>query len=298
LTSGTDQYATWSGGVFTFADQDSDGIPNFWERLYPETDVSVADAGDNDDGDSLTNLQEFQNRTDPGETDTDGDGLSDSAEVNLTPVPTDPLNPDSDNDGRNDGAEVAAGSSTDPMSADTDQDGMDDEYEISGGYYSYPTNTDPDNADSDNDGLSDTLEYYVSLATHISSLATEYLDPNDGDVDDDGDLDGYDNCLLVANPYQLDLDSDDFGNACDFEVDNVSGGCLDYKDLNEIVDTYGRFVVMPRFSGSSIVPHFYEADSDIKQKEFYLARKKPIYEAGPSGESIRLGNSAIASCVP
>ena len=40
--------------------------------------------------------------------DSDGDGLSDGAEVNT--YATNPLNPDSDHDGFNDGVEVAAGS--------------------------------------------------------------------------------------------------------------------------------------------------------------------------------------------
>jgi hypothetical protein len=45
--------------------------------------------------------------------DSDGDGLSDDDEVNVTG--TDPLNPDTDGDGQADGAEVVAG--TDPVSS-------------------------------------------------------------------------------------------------------------------------------------------------------------------------------------
>jgi len=292
LESGSDKYATWSGGVFTFADEDGDGMPNFWERLYSETNPSNADGGDNEDDDGLTHIQEFQNRTDPGNADTDGDGLDDDDEinlvVNLVPSPTDPLNPDSDNDGISDGDEAASGSSSHPMSADSDQDGLDDNLEIAGG-----ANTEEDNPDSDGDGLSDGFEYLVSQETEGITL-----DPNDDDYDNDGEKDGFDNCLMVANPDQLDLDSDDFGNACDFEVDSVSSGCLDYQDLHEIVDAYGRFVAMTAFAGNSVVPNFYEADSDISQKEFYLARKQAVYESGPSGESIRLGNSSVETCAP
>ena len=83
------------------------------------------------DGDGLLDIYETgtgvyvdaQNTgTDPGERDTDDDGLSDGEEVNV--YSTNPLKKDSDNDGVNDGPEVIAG--TDPMVDEFSQNNGDD----------------------------------------------------------------------------------------------------------------------------------------------------------------------------
>src|SRR6185369_18086219 len=46
-----------------------------------------------------------------------------------------------------------------------------------------------------------------------------------GDADVDGIVDPVDDCLLHANPSQLDTDRDGFGNACDpdFDQDGIVG---------------------------------------------------------------------------
>ena len=72
-------------------------------------------------------------------------------------------------------------------------------------------------SDDDNDGRLDGSDNCVSFA-HPSQLDTD----NDGagnvcDADDDNDtvLDGRDNCALVANQSQSNLDGDGLGDACD-----------------------------------------------------------------------------------
>jgi hypothetical protein len=62
--------------------------------------------------------------------DTDGDGLTDSEEVNVHG--TDPLDPDSDNDGLKDGQEVNV-YLTNPLNSDTDGDGFSDGSEVLAG---------------------------------------------------------------------------------------------------------------------------------------------------------------------
>ena len=97
-------------------DADGDGMPDVFEKAHPCLDQSVPDAGVDDDGDSLSNLTEFQLGTDPCASDTGGDGLSDGAELAgvtgakaaLGTFMTDPLNADTDGDGCTDGAEVGA----------------------------------------------------------------------------------------------------------------------------------------------------------------------------------------------
>ena len=135
------------------SDSDGDGIFDTdelagWEIIVDEQGFGLASGADlvtrrevtsnpqvaDTDGDGLTDLEEFTERSDPRRADTDGDGLSDADEKrrwqsNLTTV-------DSDGDARDDagqsvplaalfdGAEVAAGTS--PTLADTDGDGKTD----------------------------------------------------------------------------------------------------------------------------------------------------------------------------
>lgn len=106
-------------------DEDNDGIPLHWETANLLSDNNSSDASEDPDGDLLTNLQEFQNGTNPRLADTDGDGLNDGDET-----VTDPLNADSDGDGLPDGEET----SSDPTLADTDSDGAPDAWELQTGY--------------------------------------------------------------------------------------------------------------------------------------------------------------------
>jgi len=121
---------TWDALGATAEDTDADGMADEWERANGLV-VGVDDSGDNPDGDGLTNLQEFENSTDPQLADTDGDTLADDVEVNTTG--TNPNEADSDGDGIRDDEEVVEGEDgfiTDPNDADTDGDGADDRSEV------------------------------------------------------------------------------------------------------------------------------------------------------------------------
>ncbi len=83
------------------------------------------------DGDGLSDSDEINIYfTDPNNPDTDGDGLSDGDEI-MTTI-TDPNNPDSDGDGLTDGQEVLT-YFTDPLYSDTDGDMVSDGYEVATG---------------------------------------------------------------------------------------------------------------------------------------------------------------------
>jgi hypothetical protein len=82
-----------------------------------------ADEGDDTDNDGLTDAEEQELGTDPGNNDTDGDGLLDGAEVNQWQ--TNPVNSDTDGDGINDYHEIFT-YGTDPLDYDTDGDGIGD----------------------------------------------------------------------------------------------------------------------------------------------------------------------------
>lgn len=95
------------------------------------TSVALTAAVEGDrDGDGLVDTQEAILGTDPGNPDTDGDGLRDGDEVLI--YSTDPRSADSDNDLLRDGDEVNI-YKTNPRLADTDGDGMSDGLEVAQG---------------------------------------------------------------------------------------------------------------------------------------------------------------------
>jgi hypothetical protein len=84
LLARLDQYrTTFTSAIFVpFPDNDRDGMPNGFEnRNAGLSREDPSDAVLDFDNDGLTNLEEFQNGTDPNNPDTDGDGVSDGDEV-------------------------------------------------------------------------------------------------------------------------------------------------------------------------------------------------------------------------
>ncbi len=138
-------------------DTDGDALPQWWERRYGGDVDAAADA----DGDGLTALEEYAHETDPTNGDSDGDGLSDGAEV--TQHATDPNRPDSDKDGLSDGDEVTAYGS-DPRAFDTDGDGLDDGAEVAHGLD--PRDAADGAADPDGDGFDNRYEVRAGTDPH------------------------------------------------------------------------------------------------------------------------------------
>jgi alpha-galactosidase len=162
---------------FVVLDSDSDGIPDAYElaNTTPPSATALV-PGNDDDGDGLTNSQEFQRGTRANLADTDGDGLNDGAEVAGagSRPPTNPLLIDTDGDGLNDGVESNTGvwvsgsdRGTNPNNPDTDRDGLRDGVESNTGVFVSTSNTgtSPLNSDSDGDGTGD---WYEVTATFTS----------------------------------------------------------------------------------------------------------------------------------
>ncbi len=169
--------------------------------------------------------------SDPSKTDTDGDGLSDSAELELG---TNPARSDTDGDGLPDGAEVAA--ETDPLDPDTDGDLLPDGWETDRGLD--PLDPADGNSDLDGDGL--TLGEEVSVhrtnpacwdadgdgLSDGAEIAAE-TDPCARDSDGDGLSDG-EEVRIGTDPN--DSDSDDDGLDDKWEHDHAPFDPLDPTD--------------------------------------------------------------------
>ena len=216
-------------------DTDGDMMPDSWEIAHgtdPNVDDAALDNDANGGPDNLTNLEEYRNRTDPQDSDTDNDELSDGTEVkSLHPSGFDsnPLLADGDADGAPDLAEHTGSLNTqfgnvktDPMLADTDGDGMNDGYELSCNTPGTALNpndngsVDPTQApaaDRDGDTLTNIQEFNPALGPNTASPRTRAdLADTDGDGYNDKQEDNVGAWLSVdatgTNPIDPDTDND------------------------------------------------------------------------------------------
>lgn len=159
----------------TEADEDENGLPDFFEEMF-EVPAATDHTEVDNDNDGLTNAEEYAIGTSPTDSDSDGDGISDTEEIRLG---TDPSDEDSDNDLIPDGQEIQGG--TNPLSMDSEGNGISDFVRQNTGITAETVITDnnanliPDQVeeqitqatgiviengyqDSDGDGLSDAFE--------------------------------------------------------------------------------------------------------------------------------------------
>jgi hypothetical protein len=177
-------------------DGDGDGASDAWERAHG-LDPKHANGTKDPDRDALSNVDEYRHGTDPKRRDSDRDGHPDGTEVSARTDPLDELSPpppaDSDLDRVPDARDDC------PAAANPGQARHDDDVWC-----------DACDADDDGDRVPDSFERRGGT------------DPLSPDTDHDKAGDGSDNCPVVANPQQGDLDGDGAGDACDPDDDDDS----------------------------------------------------------------------------
>ncbi|TAL70657.1 MAG: hypothetical protein EPN82_01670 [Bacteroidetes bacterium] len=207
------------------------------------------------DGDGLTNDRERELGTDPRNPDTDGDGLKDGEEVDN--YHSNPKNPDTDGDGLNDYDEPMK-YKTSNLKADTDADGVNDGEELT-------RKIDPLNPDTDGDKLldGDEVNKYMTNPLNSDTDGDELTDgdevlkyntnPKANDTDNDGLKDGEEVNMYKTNPALADTDNDGLNDGMEIRQyktdpansDTDGDGLNDGAEINEygtnptVMDTDG-----------------------------------------------------------
>ena len=209
-------------------DADGDGLPDAWES---ENNLAVNsnDASQDPDGDGFTNLQEYNNGTDPKVSDLAENSLDRSDLYTVNTIDTVP---------------------------DADQDGMSDEWESAN---NLAVNSNDASEDPDGDGFTNFQEYNNGTDPNVSDLSEQPVDESDlytvdtlsddsPDADGDGLPDAWEsenNLAVNSNDASQDPDGDGFtnlqeyNNGTDPKVSDLAENSLDRSDLYTVntIDT-------------------------------------------------------------
>ena len=172
--------------TFAYTNSDVDGILNYLDL--------------DSDGDGIPDNVEGQvtvGYIEPSGNDTDSNGVDDAYDTNGNWI--DPVNTDNAADG------------ADYIDTDSDDDGMRDTTEAA---------IVLDNSDGDNDGLDDITDTTIGYSDPNGTIDTPSLLPDvDGNINSGGDVD-----------YREILDSDNDGIANNLDLDDDNDGILDYEE--------------------------------------------------------------------
>ena len=276
ITDSYDSDGDGVGDIFEFLngmepehnDSDSDGLIDSWEVKYNGSSgvnpLSAASELNSDtDGDGLSLSEEEEFGTDPGNNDTDSDGLIDGWEamydessgvdplVNASPSE---LSFDADMDGLNLSEEEEA--NTDPEHEDTDRDGLNDSYEVEKGLNA-------SNLDTDGDGLNDGWEMKYNGSSDADPLSVASASDLNSDTDADG-LSLLEEEEHGTDPGESDTDSDELNDDWEVKYNGSSGVnplvAASELDLNSDADKDGFILSKEEEFGTD--PENRDTDSD------------------------------------
>ncbi|GAA5525482.1 hypothetical protein Maes01_02052 [Microbulbifer aestuariivivens] len=293
-------------------DEDGDGMPDGYEAAHGFRDYEPADAYGDDDGDELTNLEEYQLGTDPRNRDSDHDGEWDAFDrypldarytrdddrdtmpreweerFGLSDQYHGDASEDLDGDGLLNWQEFAAG--TRPDSFDSDRDSVPDGEDL------WPL--DPTRAhDSDEDGLPDAWEESHALSPYFPAGINDDSDgdglsdleefaagtrPDFIDTDGDGVVDGVD--AFPADPrYSDDVDGDGLPTA----FEQAHPGCLsDYDPADGGSDCDGdRRSNLDEFTAGTAIDNV-DSDGDGRDDRLDVAPLNPSYQFDTDGDGL------------
>lgn len=237
----------------------------------PKKEEKGMDPAKDSDGDGLTDTEEINvYKTNPNNRDTDGDGLSDFDEVKKHN--TDPNKADTDGDGLNDGAEVNT-HKTDANKADTDGDGLKDGAEVN----THKTN--PLMSDTDGDKLSDGDE----VNTHKTNPLM---------VDTDGDTlnDFAEVMTYKTNPLKKDTDGGTISD--DVEVARGTNPNDKNDDVKTIKSEVGQAIVLEGILFNTGSAEILPASEEILMEAYNTLLINPEMEVEIQGHTDNKGNKA------
>jgi len=242
-------------------DADDDGIADWWKMEYEAIGLGKGDA----DSDGLSNFEEYINKTNPYDIDTDGDGLTDTWELSNGWNPRrDDSAVDIDSDGLDSVKEMEL--KTDPELADSDGDLMNDGWEFSNQLNPLVNDADED---PDKDGLKNLDEFRNNTLAQnadsdMDSLSDSWeidngWDPLKNAIENDSDSDGLTD--FEEFRYKTDIDSVDTDNDKITDWDEIKNNLNPLvNDANEDPDSDGLDNVSEIDLGSD--PFLKDTDSD------------------------------------